>query len=314
MPQTAAKLGLNYTRVTIEGEPAQTTQLFTTMIATAFFETDIDKILDAGQAAIDPKSKIFEIVAQVRQWHHEHPQDWKKTRELAKEKYTCCKGEMRDRNGYELNTASTIGALLYGGGDFVETLRMAFNFGWDADNNAATSATIVGVIRGRKWMDEQKWNIKDVYKNTSRDHVPEDETITKFGDRLVTVAEQVIRKAGGEKKQVDGKEVYRIPREKPANIASLKESRERDELSIRNVRARLKADLESSDAKRRAAAAYAAIGLDRAALLKAVLPAAWEKSVADLRAYPKLLEALFKTPVEAGGALQAKMRAAGIEK
>jgi hypothetical protein len=84
MPQTAAKLGLNYTRVTIEGEPLQTTQLFTTMIATAFFENDLDKILDAGQAAIDPKSKISEIVAQVRQWHREHPQDWKKTRELAK--------------------------------------------------------------------------------------------------------------------------------------------------------------------------------------------------------------------------------------
>ena len=49
MPVTGSKIALNFTRVTIEGEPAQTTQLFTTMIATAFFEKDIDKILDAGE-------------------------------------------------------------------------------------------------------------------------------------------------------------------------------------------------------------------------------------------------------------------------
>ena len=43
MPQTAARLGLHYTHVAIDGEPAQATQLFTTMIATAFVETDIEK-------------------------------------------------------------------------------------------------------------------------------------------------------------------------------------------------------------------------------------------------------------------------------
>ncbi len=51
MPQTAARTGLHYTRVAIGGEPAQTTQLFTTMIATAFMENDIDKIIAAGAAS-----------------------------------------------------------------------------------------------------------------------------------------------------------------------------------------------------------------------------------------------------------------------
>src|SRR6476659_9300423 len=58
MPQTAARIGVHYTHVAIDGEPAQATQLFTTMIATAFIETDIDEILDAGTAAVDPKSQI----------------------------------------------------------------------------------------------------------------------------------------------------------------------------------------------------------------------------------------------------------------
>ena len=104
---------------------------------------------------------------------------------------------MRDKNGYELNTASTIAALLYGGGDFVETLRIAFNFGWDADNNASDERDDRwGSFAGGGGSDTQGWDIKDVYKNNSRDHVPEDETITTFGDRLIAVAEKVIVKSG----------------------------------------------------------------------------------------------------------------------
>ena len=43
MPQTAGRIGLHYTRVAIDGEPAQTTQLFTAMIATAFLTDDMSE-------------------------------------------------------------------------------------------------------------------------------------------------------------------------------------------------------------------------------------------------------------------------------
>ena len=178
MPQTAARIGLNYTRVAIDAEPAQTTQLFTAMIATAFMTDDIDVILDAGLKAVDPNCAIREIVGDVRSWHRLHPADCRTTRRLVKEKYSRHNGEMRDRNGYELNTASTIAALLYGGAEFVKTLTTAFNFGWDADNNAATAGTIVGVIKGYRWITKQDWTIVDRYRNTTRDGMPTDETIT----------------------------------------------------------------------------------------------------------------------------------------
>ncbi|MHC4604337.1 MAG: ADP-ribosylglycohydrolase family protein, partial [Planctomycetota bacterium] len=183
MPQTAARIGLHYTHVGIEGEPAQTTQLFTTMIASAFITDDMENILNAGFSAVDPESQIRPIVADVRRWHRKHPLDWRTTRRLVRQKYSRHNGAMRDKNGYELNTAATIAALLYGQGDFVETLRTAFNFGWDADNNAATAATIVGVIKGHKWMQKQGWNIQDRYRNTTRESMPKDETISSFANR-----------------------------------------------------------------------------------------------------------------------------------
>ena len=122
---------------------------------------------------------------------------------------------MRDRNGYELNTGSIIAALLYGEGDFVKTLTAAFNFGWDADCNAATAGTIVGVMKGYRWMLAQGWQIVDRYKNTTRENMPNDETITSFADRLVDLAERVILEQGGRRPTKDGRIVYQIQVQEP---------------------------------------------------------------------------------------------------
>jgi len=168
MPRTAAKVALNYTHVSIDGEPAQATQLFTAMIATAFVTDDIDEIISAGVAALDPASDLVHIVADVRQWWKQHPTDWRMLRQLLRDKYMVHDSRMRNQNGYELCTGATIAALLYGHGDLVATLTMAFNFGWDADNNAATAGTIIGVMRGYEWIAKQGWTIKDVYRNTTR--------------------------------------------------------------------------------------------------------------------------------------------------
>ncbi|HYW78153.1 MAG TPA: ADP-ribosylglycohydrolase family protein, partial [Thermoguttaceae bacterium] len=218
MPATAARIGLNYTTVAIDREPAQTTQLFTAMIATAFVEDDIDTLLDAGLAAIDPHSELRQIVADLRRWHSQHPDDWRATRRLLRDKYTRHNGSMRDNNGYELNTGSTIAALLYGQGDLVQTLKTAFNFGWDADNNAATAGTIVGVVKGYRWMLAQGWQIVDRYENTTRDNMPGDETITSFADRLIDLAETVIKENGGKREMSGATPVYVIPVESPGCV------------------------------------------------------------------------------------------------
>jgi len=316
MPRTAAKIGLNYTRVTIDAEPAQTTQLFTTMIATAFTTDDVDKIIDAGLNSIDKKCAIRQIVNDVRRWHRLHPNDWRATRRLVKEKYSLYNGEMRDKNGYELNTASTIAALLYGRADFAETLRIAFNFGWDADNNAATSGTIIGVTKGYRWMMSQGWRIVDRYQNTTRDDMPMDETITSFADRLIELAEQVIIEKGGRRENVDGKIIYRVTLEKPANILPLADFAE----EAVKLRSKMKSEIEQaiisgSDNKKLAFAAYMAICLDLAPDLRQKHPKQWAKALEALNNYPKVVQVLFfHSPFPAGEQLRKKAVAAGLKK
>jgi hypothetical protein len=316
MPRTAARIGLNYTRVTIDSEPAQTTQLFTTMIATAFITSDIDKIIDAGLDAIDPKCTIRRIVNDLRRWHQLHPNNWRATRRLVKENYSRHGGAMRDRNGYELNTASTIAALLYGQGDFVKTLKTAFNFGWDADNNAATAGTIVGVVKGYRWMATQNWSIVDRYRNTTRDDMPMDETITSFADRLIDLAERVITEQAGQREYINGRIVYRIRLEKPANVMPLADFTEK----AARLRSKTKSKIETTiindnDDQKLAIAAYLAVCLDLAQPLGQKYPDQWARALDALNNYPKVVQVLFfHCPFPAGNRLRKKALAAGLKK
>ena len=315
MPQTAARIGLHYTHVGIEGEPAQTTQLFTTMIASAFITDDMENILNAGFAAVDPESEIRSIVADVRRWHRQHRLDWRTTRRLIKQKYSRHNGAMRDKNGYELNTAATISALLYGKGDFVETLRTAFNFGWDADNNAATAATIAGVIKGHRWMQQQGWNIQDCYRNTTREEMPKDETISSFANRLFTLADRLILERGGQKYIVDGQTIYQICLEKPANIEPLPNPAD----LFTHLRTKLKPEIDASltsgsTPRQQARAAYLAICLDLAETSRKQHPDQWSGALAALNNYPGLLKALFDSPTPAAAKLRTRASAVGIKK
>ena len=316
MPQTAARIGLNYTHVTIDAEPAQTTQLFTAMIATAFFTDDIEAIIDAGLASLDPDSRIVPIISDVRRWNKQYGDDWRSTRRLIRDKYTLYESRMRNQNGYELCTAATIAALLHGRGDLVNTLVHAFNFGWDADNNAATAATIVGVIKGHEWIRRQGWEITDRYRNTTRPSMPQDETITGFGDRIIEVAGHVITENGGRKIRRDGKNFYRISIQQPANVETLPDSDEQ----LAGLRSKMKHEIEAGLAdgatvRQQARAAYLAICLDLADEPGSRDSDGWTRALAALEKYPKLLDVLFyKSPGPAGDKLRAAAVAAGLKK
>lgn len=299
-PQTAARIALHYVHTSISGEPAQSAQLFAAMIATAFLTSNIDAILDAGAASIDPRSRMHEVLTDVRRWHRENPADWRATRRLIRDKYTLFPGkrDIRDMNGVILNGAGTIAALLYGKGDFVETLRHAFNFGWDADNNAATSGTIIGVIKGHKWLASQGWNIGGQYRNTSRDGLP-DETITRFADRLVTLSKLV------------AKQNPKTPVEPPGNVEPLDDATAK----LPALQARMKPLIEkdlAGGAQAQARAAYLAIALDLAPALRNA-SSQWIKAIGALSNYSGLMQVLFHdSPGEPGRLLRERAAAAGL--
>jgi hypothetical protein len=269
-PRRASELAAWYTSVGVRGEPVQSARLFSAMVATAFTTSNVEQILDTGVAALNRESKMREVVASVRRWHRENPTDWRATRRLIRDTYTVAGGHaMRDRNGVILNGASSIAALLYGRGDFVETLRLAFHMGWDADNNAAVCGAILGVIRGERWLRAQGWNIGAAYKNTSRDNMPVDETITSYASRLVDIASRKLD--------------FAAPAYHPPNYVLLSAS----------ILGNPGASREES-----ARAAYVAICLGTAPEMEKRNPETWPRALAALRSFPELLKVATSPDVE----------------
>ncbi len=318
MPQFAAKIGLNYTSVTINNEPAQTTQLFTGMIATAFVEDDIDKILNAGIAQLDKSSEVFEIVEDARNWHHQYPEDWLKARQLLRDKYTQEEGRTRDANGFELNTGAIILSFLYGNGDFAETLKLAFGMGWDADCNAATVGTIVGVTNGyRKMLSDndrfsQPWQIVDRYKNVTRENMPEDETITSFADRIIELFEMVNEEKGGSKELKNNVMVYLIPTEQPAPVLPIYSIEEQKESLQKEFEQQIEDDLTDGGREERARAVYLAVCLDMDERLSKSYKKEWKMACYDLSGYWKIMNNIFFGDFESLIQFRRKFESAGF--
>ncbi|HLF35311.1 MAG TPA: ADP-ribosylglycohydrolase family protein [Cyclobacteriaceae bacterium] len=323
MPQTAAKIGLNYTTTAINNEPAQATQFFTAMISYAFINENVPDIINAGISALDSKSKLNGISRDVMEWYSRYPLNWRETRRLLKEKYTVEGGNIRDNNGFELNTGSIIAALLYGQGDFQESLKVAFNFGWDADCNAATVGTILGVRYGyRKMMSHNDpnapdWLIVDRYKNSNRDNMPMDETITSFADRLIELFEMINGNNGGERTIYGQKLTYKIPVEDPVPVIRLTSFHEQKNILLENTGNRVDKLLFSKERDERARAAYLAICLELNKSLAGQYPKEWKQASYDLSGYWKIMNNIFeagdgKNEFSALKALRAKFEAAGF--
>jgi len=313
MPQTAAKIGLNYTTVAISAEPAQTTQLFTTMISTAFIEDDIEQILDAGVASLDPDSKTLILVNDIRKWHSQYPDNWRELRRLLKEKYTQEGGNIRDNNGTEINTGSTIAALLYGEGDFSETLRIAFNMGWDADNTAAAAGTIIGVTYGYRKMLSEGWMIVDRYKNTTREKMPMDETITSFADRLIELFEMVNRENGGQKTLIDKEMTYEIPQENPQPVVEVISPKNQKKKIRLEFAEEIKNNLLNGNIEQKARAAYMAVCLEMDEELRKKHPEQWDKAIYNLNGYWKLKHVIFSYNFNELKQLRGKFVSAGLK-
>jgi hypothetical protein len=245
------------------------------------------------------------------QWQ-KGPQDWRTTREKIKNKYSRFGGETRDRNGYELNTASTIASLLYGRGDFVETLRLAFNFGWDADNNAATCGTIMGVIKGKKWMDKQGWDIQDIYHNVTRDGMPMDETITRFSDRLFSLSRKAILQNGGRIIEGDGEALFQIARQQPVLVEPLPEPLNRLEELREELVPVLTRDIQVGGIKQ-ARAAYYVICLDEADRIRTQYPDLWKDALEGLAGFPEVIQNLNEAPGPTGDRLRELAGEAGMK-
>lgn len=154
-PDQAARFAREAASVTHDGNGIYGGIFVAVCISYAFEEKNIIKILEKGLSYIPKDCEYAKAVRAVMGFYQEYPNDWRECFRFIFENY-----------GYDKypgnchiipNIAVMILALLYGEGDFSNTLNICNMCGWDTDCNVGNVATIMGVRNGLEGIPYDKW-------------------------------------------------------------------------------------------------------------------------------------------------------------
>lgn len=153
LPQAANLYAERVGRVMAHGDGLYGGMFVSGMYAAAFFETDPRRVVEAGLASIPAASGYGRIIRDLLDWSAQEPKDWRKVWQQIEDKWdrddVCPDGVNRDFNiDAKLNGAYIAFGLLYGGGDWQQTMEIATRCGQDSDCNPSSACGVLGAMIG----------------------------------------------------------------------------------------------------------------------------------------------------------------------
>jgi ADP-ribosylglycohydrolase len=144
-PEKAADFARRAGSVSHDGEAIYGAQSVAAMVAQAFVETDVNRLMDVATSVIPPDCLIRNVIDDVREWR-EQDGDWRKSLVRLEQKW----GYSVYPGGCHMipNHAVIILALAYGQGDFDESMCVVNTAGYDTDCNSGNVGCILGVAGG----------------------------------------------------------------------------------------------------------------------------------------------------------------------
>ncbi len=192
-------------RITSDDWGVEPTIFYGAMYSAAFFENDINKLIQIGLKELPANSRFANTVNDMIILHKKYPSDWKSAwQEMAKKYYIEEPDMTKTIWNANLNGACAILALLYGDGDFQHTLDLACALGFDADNQAATLAGLMGVMLGMKGLPQnlylpvEGWKepFNNNYVNITRFDLPNAKISDIINKTVKATIDLVIAKGG----------------------------------------------------------------------------------------------------------------------
>jgi hypothetical protein len=221
MPNVGIDLGEIFGRLMNYGDGLYGGQFIAGMYAEAFFEKNIEKVVEAGLCCIPPQSQYHECISDVLRWYKEYPDDWSKTWQLVNEKYQLnpqyrrfsCTGPEDEFNiDAKINGAYVVMGLLYGRGDPDKTIVIAMRCGQDSDCNPSSAGGILFTTIGFKNLPEKFAGALDSTGKFS--HTPYD--FPKVINVCESLAREAVVNCGGKiVTDKQGREYFVIPRQRP---------------------------------------------------------------------------------------------------
>ena len=123
---------------------------FAALMAAAFVEPDLLKLIDIALSEIPRNCRLREAVLDTVEWCDKDA-DWETTWERIDEKYGHYHGV------HTINNAAVVLlSLLHSRGDYEQAIAISVMGGWDTDCNGATAGSVMGILLGAKALPE-KW-------------------------------------------------------------------------------------------------------------------------------------------------------------
>ena len=153
-PELAAKLAKEAASVTHDGNGIYGGIFVAVCVSLAFVENNVRTIIEKALEYIPKDCEYARVVNAVLKFHDENPDNWR-----------ACYLMLRDEFGYSKypgnchiipNAGVVALSLVYGNGDYSDTINIGLMCGWDTDCNVGNAASIVGVMVGLKGI-KKKW-------------------------------------------------------------------------------------------------------------------------------------------------------------
>ena len=124
----------------------------------AFFENDIETIIEKAMEYIPESSRLYDCMNYVIDCY-KNGEDYLEARKLVLARYS-----HPDFTNVVQNMAFVIIGLLYGNGDMRKTINIILKCGYDTDCTCASAAALVGIVKGYKALgDDLTSLIKDYF-------------------------------------------------------------------------------------------------------------------------------------------------------
>jgi hypothetical protein len=213
MPQTAGKIASKIGHIMNYGDGVYGGAFVASLYVEAYFENNIEKVIEKALLSIPAKSDYARIIRDVIKLHKHYPSDWKAAWKEIQNKWgnghICGAGSTFNIDA-KFNGAYIVMGLLYGEGDPVKTMEITTRCGQDSDCNPSNAMAVLGVIKGFKNlpMEAQKAvrNVGDsIFSNTNY-------SFNKAVESTFEYAKSLIKENGGTIDSKEAKVKLQVPK------------------------------------------------------------------------------------------------------
>ncbi|MEG1775532.1 MAG: ADP-ribosylglycohydrolase family protein [Clostridia bacterium] len=154
-PDLAAKLARQAASVTHDGNGVYGGIFVAVCVSLAFVEREISQMIERALQYIPSDCEYARAVRAVMAYHERQPNHWRECFHYVHENF----GYDRYPGNCHIipNISVMILALLYGAGNFDDTLNICNMCGWDTDCNVGNVGAIMGTLCGIEGIDCEKW-------------------------------------------------------------------------------------------------------------------------------------------------------------